>query len=479
MATFEKSTQVLVLGAGPGGYAAAFMAADLGMEVTIVNREANPGGVCLYRGCIPSKALLHAAKVINEAREAEHYGVTFAPPQIDFDKLRAWKSSVVDKLTGGLGGMTRQRKITYLQGEGKLRDAHSLDVVLSNGDTGVVKFDKAILATGSRPIMPPTFNIGSPRVWDSTGGLDMEELPKRLLVVGGGYIGLELGSVYAALGSEVTVVEATSGLLPGADRDLVRVLQKSVEEKMSRVLLNTKVTAMKDVGGAVEVTLTPNEGEIFSERFERVLVSIGRRPNTENLGLEHTKIELDGRGFIKTDRQGRTTEPSIFAIGDISGDPMLAHRATHQGRLAAEAIHGSKALFEPQAIPAVVFTDPELAWAGLTEQQCKDQNIKHEVARFPWAASGRALTLNQPGGLTKMIVDPEDGRLLGVGIVGSGAGELIAEATLALEMGALAGDVGLTIHPHPTTSETIMEAADLFFGNCTHLYKPKKEAAKG
>ncbi len=479
MATFEKSTQVLVLGAGPGGYAAAFMAADLGMEVTVVNRDPNPGGVCLYRGCIPSKALLHAAKVINEAKEAELYGVTFGAPRIDFDKLRGWKSSVVEKLTGGLGTMAKQRKITYLQGEGKLRDGKSLEVALSNGDTGVVKFEKAILATGSRPILPPMFNIGSPRVWDSTGGLDMEELPKRLLVVGGGYIGLELGSVYAALGSEVTVVEATSGLLPGADRDLVRVLQKSVEARMSRVLLNTKVTAMKDAGDSVEVTLTPNEADAYSEKFDRVLVSIGRRPNTENLGLEHTKIELDGRGFVKTDRQGRTQEFNIFAIGDISGDPMLAHRATHQGRLAAEVIHGSKAQFEPQAIPAVVFTDPELAWAGLTEQQCKDQNITHEVAKFPWAASGRALTLNAANGLTKLIVDPEDGRLLGVGIVGSGAGELIAEATLALEMGALASDVGLTIHAHPSTSETFMEAADVFFGNCTHLYKPKKEAARG
>lgn len=478
MATFERTTRVLVLGAGPGGYAAAFMAADLGMEVTIVNREPNPGGVCLYRGCIPSKALLHAAKVINEAREAEHFGVTFAEPKIDFDKLRSWKTSVVEKLTGGLGQMTKQRKITYLQGEGKLRDAHSLEVTLSNGDTGLVKFEKAILATGSRPILPPMFNIGSARVWDSTGGLNMEELPKRLLVVGGGYIGLELGTVYAALGSQVTVVEATSGLLPGADRDLVKVLQKSVEAKMSRVLLNTKVTALKEVGAEVEVSLQPTEGEAFSEKFDRVLISIGRRPNTENLGLEHTRVEIDGRGFIKTDLQGRTQEPHIFAIGDISGDPMLAHRATHQGRLAAEVLHGSKAQFEPQAIPAVVFTDPELAWAGLTEQQCKDQNIRHEVARFPWAASGRALTLNSAGGLTKMIVDPEDGRLLGVGIVGSGAGELIAEGVLALEMGALAEDIGLSIHPHPSLSETVMESADVFFGKSTHLYKPKREPAK-
>lgn len=477
MATFERTTQLVVLGAGPGGYAAAFMAADLGMEVTLVNREVNPGGVCLYRGCIPSKALLHAAKVINEAHEAAAYGVTFGAPQIDLDKLRGWKESVVERLTGGLGQMTKQRKVTYLQGEGTLRDAHQLDVTLSNGDQGVVKFEKMILATGSRPIFPAIFNIGSPLVMDSTAALELKDCPPRLLVVGGGYIGLELSCVYAALGSQVTVVEATPALLPGADRDLVQVLQKSIQPKMSRVMLNTKVMQLKEVGQQVEVTLQMPSGESVQENFDRVLISIGRRPNTENIGLEHTKIEVDGRGFVKVDIQGRTQEPHIFAIGDISGDPMLAHRATHQGRVAAEALHGSKATFEPRAIPAVVFTDPELAWAGLTEQQCKDQNIKHSVAKFPWAASGRALTLNQPGGLTKMIVDPEDGRLLGLGIVGSGAGELIAEGVLALEMGALAEDVGLCIHAHPTLSETVMESADVFFGTSTHIYKPKRQPA--
>lgn len=476
MATFEKTSQVVVLGAGPGGYAAAFMAADLGMEVTIVNREDNPGGVCLYRGCIPSKAFLHAAKVINEAHEAAAFGVTFGEPNIDFDKLRGWKKSVVERLTGGLGQISKQRKITYLQGEGKLRDAHSLDVRLTNGDVGLVRFTNLILATGSRPVIPPVFDIRSPRVMDSTAALEMEEMPKRLLVVGGGYIGLELSIVYAALGSEVTVVEATSGLLPGADRDLVKVLHKSVEAKFARIMLNTKVMSLKDDGDGVLVTVQPPEGDAIEEKFDRVLISIGRRPNTENLGIEHTRIEVDPRGFVRTDGQCRTNEAHIYAIGDISGDPMLAHRATHQGRLAAEAIHGSKAVFEPAAIPAVVFTDPELAWAGLTEQQCLDQGIKHTVARFPWAASGRALTLDKPAGLTKMIIDPEDGRLLGIGIVGSGSGELIAEGVLALEMGALAEDVALSIHAHPTLSETVMETADVFFGKSTHIYKPKKAA---
>lgn len=477
MATFEKTTELVVLGGGPGGYAAAFMAADLGMEVTLINREDNPGGVCLYRGCIPSKAFLHAAKVLNEAREASSFGIEFGEPRIDLDKLRNWKGSVVQKLTGGLGQIARQRKVSYLQGEGQLRDAHSLNVRLANGDEGVVHFTKLILATGSRPILPAAFDIGSPRVMDSTGALEMADIPRRLLVVGGGYIGLELGTVYAALGSEVTVVEATSGLLPGADRDLVKVLHQSLEKRMHSILLNTRVMSLKEQGESIEVTLQPATGPEVKDRFDRVLVSIGRRPNTENLGLAQTRIELDGRGFVKVDAQGRTAEPNIFAIGDISGDPMLAHRATHQGRLAAEVLHGSKAVFEPIAIPAVVFTDPELAWAGLTEQQCKDQNIRHSVARFPWAASGRALTLDKTSGLTKLVVDPEDGMLLGIGIVGTGAGELIAEGVLALEMGAMAEDVALSIHAHPTLSETMMESADVFFGKSTHIYKPKREAA--
>jgi dihydrolipoamide dehydrogenase len=475
MSDFEKTTQVAVLGGGPGGYAAAFMAADLGMQVTLVNRDTNPGGVCLYKGCIPSKALLHAAKVINESREAAHYGVTFGEPTIDLDKLRSWKESVVQRLTGGLGQMTKQRKVEYLQGEGKLRDARSLEVTTTDGKTGTLKFDKLILAVGSRPVIPPIFAIKSHRVMDSTAGLELREIPKRLLVVGGGYIGLEMGSVYTALGSQVTVVEMTSGLLPGADRDLVRILQKSIEAKFHKVLLNTKVLGMEEKGEEIIVSLQPAEGgETRSDHFDGVLIAIGRRPNSENIGIENTKIVRDARGFVKIDNQCRTDEPTIFAIGDISGEPMLAHRATHQGRLAAEVIHGSKAVFEPLAIPAVVFTDPELAWTGLTEQQAKDQGLKFEVSRFPWAASGRAITLDRPDGLTKVIVELETNRVLGVGLVGAGCGELVAEATLAIEMGAQVEDLGLTIHPHPTLSETVMEAADLFFGKSTHLYKPKR-----
>lgn len=476
MAHIEKTAQLVVLGAGPGGYAAAFMASDLGMDVTLINRETNPGGVCLYRGCIPSKAVLHAAKIINEAHEAAAFGITFGEPNIDLEKLRGWKQNVVNRLTGGLGQITKQRKITYLQGEAKFKDSHNLEVALENGDTAAVKFEKLILATGSRPVVPAAFNIGSPRVMDSTGALELKDIPAKLLVVGGGYIGLELGSAYAALGSQVTVVEATAGLLPGADRDMVKILQGSMEPRLHRILLNTKVTSLKDLGEQVEVGLQPAEGAATSENFDRVLISIGRRPNSEGLGLEHTRVEIDARGFVRIDGQCRTAEPHIFAIGDVSGDPMLAHRATHQGRLAAEVIHGSKAVFEPVGIPAVVFTDPELAWVGLTEQQAKDQGVKHAVARFPWAASGRALTLDRPAGLTKMIVDPDDGQILGIGIVGAGAGELIGEAVLALEMGATAEDVGLTIHAHPTLSETLMEAADVFFGKSTHIFKPKAKA---
>jgi dihydrolipoamide dehydrogenase len=472
----EKSSQVVVLGGGPGGYAAAFMAADLGLQTMLINQEENPGGVCLYRGCIPSKALLHAAKVISESAEVAEIGIHFGKPTIELDKLRSWKQSVVKRLTGGLGQMVKQRKVDYLMGTGTLRDSNSLTVQQADGNTSIVKFDHLILATGSRPMVPPIFDIHSPRVMDSTAALELTDIPKKLLVIGGGYIGLELGSVYAALESEVTVVEMTAGLLPGADRDLVKVLQARLEKKLHSILLNTKVMKLEDTGAGVQVTLQHPDGSTTNDVYDRVLVSIGRRPNTEKLGLDSTKVQLDGRGFVKVDGQCRTTDPKIFAIGDISGEPMLAHRATHQGRLAAEVIHGSKAVFEPQGIPAVVFTDPELAWVGLTELQAKDQGLNFEVARFPWAASGRAITIDRPEGLTKLIVDKDTNRILGMGIVGAGAGEMIAEGTLALEMGAQVEDLALTIHPHPTLSETVMEAADVFFGKSTHLFRPKTKA---
>lgn len=462
-------TQVVVLGGGPGGYAAAFMAADLGLQTTLVNREPNPGGVCLYRGCIPSKAVLHAAKIINEAKEAEHFGLTFGEPKLDLDKLRGWKEQVVNKLTGGLGQMAKQRKVRYIQAEGKFLDAHTLDL----GEQGQLTFEHCILASGSRPVVPPMLKLDSPRVMDSTGALELKDIPERLLVVGGGYIGLELGTAYAALGSQVCVVEMTPGLLPGADRDLVKVLQKRVDAVMSKLWFGTKVTALREDGDKIIVSMEAESGP-FEESFDRVLISVGRRPNSENLGLENTRVVVNQRGFVEIDSQCRTAEPSIFAIGDVSGDPMLAHRATHQGRLAAEVIHGSKAVFEPVAIPAVVFTDPEIAWVGLTELEAEKQGIKVDVARFPWAASGRALTLNRPDGVTKMVIDPADGRLLGMGIAGVGAGDLIAEGALALELGILAEEVALTIHAHPTLSETVMESADVFFGKSTHIYKPKR-----
>lgn len=453
-----------VLGGGPGGYAAAFMAADLGLETILVDEAENPGGVCLYRGCIPSKALLHAAKVLTEAEEAKEIGLTFEAPKIDVERLAAWKDEVVAKLTGGLGQLRKARKVQFVQGTGSFLDAQALQV----GDD-TVSFEHAIIATGSSPIIPPPLRLDSELVMDSTGALALQEVPGRLLVVGGGYIGLELGTVYSSLGSEVTVVEMQDGLLPGADRDLVKVLAKRVKDRFHEVLLNTKVVEIVETLRGLKVTMEPEREEIF----DRVLVAVGRRPNSANIGLEKLGLETDQHGFIPTDNQGRTSVNNIFAIGDVSGQPMLAHRASHQGRLAAEVINGSKARFEPQAIPAVVFTDPELAWCGLSEAEAKERGIEVEVARFPWGASGRALTLGRPEGLTKLILEPGTERILGMGLVGPGAGEMIAEGALAVEMAAVAEDLSLTIHAHPTLSETIMESADVFFGNSTHMARSK------
>jgi dihydrolipoamide dehydrogenase len=475
-----SQTQVVVIGAGPGGYAAAFYAADLGMQVTLVDPAVNPGGVCLYRGCIPSKALLHVADVLSEARHAEAWGVTFGAPKIDVDRLRAFKSKVVNQLTGGLGQLSKQRKIAYIQGTASFRDAHTLEIT-REGQSGseALTFEHAIIATGSRPSTLPGINLNSPRLMDSTSALEVPEIPKSLLVVGGGYIGLELGTVYAALGTKVTVVEMTGGLLPGADRDLVNVLARRIESMSEAVLLNTKVVAMKEVKDGIAVTF---EGEGLpadapKERtFDRVLVSVGRRPNSAVPGLDRTRVKVNARGFIDVDPARRTAEPSIYAIGDVVGEPMLAHKASHEGRVAVESIAGERVAFEPLAIPAVVFTDPELAWAGLTETEAQKQKREVTVTRFPWAASGRALTLDRPDGVTKLVLDPKTERVLGVGIVGPGAGELIAEGVLAIEMGANATDMRMTIHPHPTLSETIMESAEVFFGQATHVYRPRKKA---
>jgi dihydrolipoamide dehydrogenase len=469
----KHTTDLVVVGGGPGGYAAAFYAADLGMNVTLVDTEKNPGGVCLYRGCIPSKALLHVAKLINEAKHASAWGVTFGEPKIDIDKLRAFKDDVVGKLTGGLGQLPKARKITFLHGWAVFRDSTTLDIDLVDGGKTEVNFRNAILATGSRPAMIPGLPESSSRVMDSTGALALEDVPGKLLVIGGGYIGLEMATVYAALGSKVTVVEMTGGLLPGADRDMVNHLKKRLEGDFESILLNTKVVEVKEQKNGLKVTLENAEGQ-QTLMFDKALVSVGRKPNTQGFGLENTRVAVSDRGFVVVDPQRRTGEEHIFAIGDITGDPMLAHKASHEARVAVDAIDGKKAAFEPWAIPAVVFTDPEIAWAGLTETEAKEQGRKVEIGRFPWAASGRATTLDRSDGVTKIIADPETHRVLGVGIAGPGAGELIAEGVLAIEMAATVKDIALSIHPHPTLSETVMEAAEAYFGHSTHMYRPKK-----
>jgi dihydrolipoamide dehydrogenase len=468
-----ESTQLVVLGAGPGGYAAAFYAADLGMQVILVDEEKNPGGVCLYRGCIPSKALLHVAKVVDEASHADAWGVTFAPPTIDVDRLRAFKQGVVEKLTGGVGQVARMRKVKFIQGKAALTGATSIRVSGPGGDTDL-RFEHAILATGSSPTRIPSLSLDSPRMLDSTSALELPDIPKSLLVIGGGYIGLELGTVYATLGSKVSVVEMTGGLLPGADRDLVNVLQKRLDKLFSRIMLNTKVTRVAEEKAGIRVSF---EGEVAEKEqvFDRVLVAVGRRPNSKIPGLETTGVKVDAKGFIETDPQRRTAEPTIFAIGDVAGEPMLAHKASHEARVAVEAIAGHKAVFAPLAIPAVVFTDPEIAWAGLTEAEAQAAGREVEIAKFPWGALSRAITMDRPEGLTKLVIEPKSGRVLGVGIAGSGAGELIAEGTLAIEMGATAEDLKLSIHPHPTLSESLMESAEVFFGQSTHVYKPKRK----
>lgn len=468
-------TQLLVIGAGPGGYAAAFAAADMGMEVTLVDLDKNPGGVCLFRGCIPSKALLHVAKLINETKEAKHWGIDFGEPRINLDELRDFKNRVVAKMTGGLGQLAKQRKINFVQGRATFTSSRSVKVELNDGGKDEIHFEKAIIAIGSEIITIPAFNIKSDRLLNSTSALDLPAIPERLLVIGGGYIGLELGSVYSALGTKVSVVEMTNGLLPGADRDMVNYLSQMLKKKFEAIMLESRVMKLEPVENGINVTIQDKTGVDRVEFYDYVLASIGRRPNTAGLGLETTKVELTPKGHIKVDKTLHTTDQYIYAIGDIAGDPMLAHKASHEARVAVEAIAGHRVAFEPAAIPAVVFTDPEIAWAGITETEAREKGIKHEVAKFPWAASGRATTLDRFDGVTKLIIDPDTERILGVGICGPGAGELIAEGTLAIEMGAVASDLKLTIHPHPTLSETVMEAAEVFFGESVHLYRPKKK----
>jgi dihydrolipoamide dehydrogenase len=469
-------TQVAVLGGGPGGYAAAFMAADLGLQVTLVDAEARLGGTCLLRGCIPSKALLHVAKVIGEAHDATEWGVTYAAPKIDLETLRARKEKVIATLTGGLGQLAKKRNVQVIRAKGIFVDSQTLRLAPVEGSEQKedrLTFEHCILASGSIPTAIPAFNIGSDRVMNSTGALELKDIPESLLVVGGGYIGLEMGTVYAGLGTKVSVVEFTPGLLPGADRDLVKPLHARLEKLFKAIHLNTKVVSLTDKQDSIDALFEDANGQ-RTENFSRVLVSVGRRPNSSGIGLENTKVKINQRGFVETDDRQQTADPHILAIGDVAGEPMLAHKASHQGKVAAETIHGGHAVFEPLAIPAVVFTDPEIAWAGLTEEQAKREGRTVEVAKYPWAASGRAQSLLRTEGLTKLLIDPDTERVLGMGVVGVGAGELIAEGVLAIEMGCTARDVSESIHPHPTLSETVGFSAESFLGFATEIYRPRR-----
>ncbi len=469
----QNHTQLLIIGGGPGGYPAAFRAADLGLQVTIVDTAPNPGGVCLYQGCIPSKALLHAARLISESREAKKIGIDFGEPKIDLDQLRRWKESIVTKLTNGLGQLCKQRKIDFIQGKATFLASRTVTIKRPDGSHQTISFDNAIIATGSRvnslPALPD-----SPRILDSTSALKLIDIPKTMLLIGGGYIGLELGTAYARLGSTVDVIEILPQILTGADRDLVQIAEKKMKTIFGSISVEIKITKAEETNTGMKVTLEDKNGKSSSKEYEKVFVAIGRRPNSDNLGLENTKVKITKQGFIEVDAHRRTSDPFLYAVGDVTGSPMLAHKASHEAFVAAESIAGRKSIFEPKAIPSVVFTDPELAWCGLTETQAKaeDRNIK--VAKFPWVASGRALTLGQTDGMTKLIVEPDTEKILGVGIVGPGAGELIAEGVLAIEMGATAKDLKTCIHPHPTLSETLMESAESFFGLATHIYRPKK-----
>jgi dihydrolipoamide dehydrogenase len=473
-------SQVVVLGGGPGGYAAAFLAADLGLEVAIVEADPRLGGTCLLRGCIPSKALLHVAKVMSEAAEMAEWGIDFSKPKLNIDRMRARKEQVLDTLSGGLAQLAKRRNVRVITARGIFVDSQTLQ--LEGGspetyDSERLTFDHCILATGSVPAMPKMFKIDSPRVMDSTGALKLEDVPDTLLVIGGGYIGLEMGTVYAELGSAVSVVELTDGLLPGADRDLVKPLEKRLRERFVGIHLGTKVVGLKDAGDKIEVQVEGAElNGTFS--YDRVLVSIGRRPVTSGIGLENTKVKVTDRGFVVVNDRQQTTDPHILAIGDVAGEPMLAHKASHEGKVAAEVLAGEPAAFEPIAIPAVVFTDPEIAWAGLTVEEAKRNGHEITVAQYPWQASGRATAIGRTDGLTKWILDPQTDRVLGCGIVGSGAGELIAEAVVAIEMGCTMRDVADSIHPHPTLSETVAFAGEVHLGTATEVYRPKRKQAK-
>jgi dihydrolipoamide dehydrogenase len=466
--------EVVVLGAGPGGYTAAFRAADLGKQVVLIEKHASLGGVCLNVGCIPSKALLHVAKVINEAEEVSHHGVTFGKPKIDIDQIRTWKESVIGKLTGGLAGLAKQRKVQVVRGIAKFTSPNSIAVQTEEGEK-IVTFDNAIVAAGSSVARIPGFPYDDERIIDSTGALALKDVPKRMLVIGGGIIGLEMATVYEALGAKISVVELMDQIMPGADKDMIKPLHTRIAKRYEAIMLKTKVTKIEAEKKGLKVTFEGEQAPAEAQYYDRVLMAVGRRPNGREINAEAAGLVVNERGFIPVDKQMRTNVPHIFAIGDIVGDPMLAHKAVHEGKVAAENIAGHKAFFEPLTIPSVAYTDPEIAWMGLTETQAKAQGVEYEKASFPWAASGRALSIAREEGSTKVLLDPKTRRILGMGIVGVNAGELIAEGVLALEMGADMEDIGLTIHPHPTLSETLCFAAEMAEGTITDLLPPRKK----
>lgn len=467
--------QLIIIGAGPGGYAAAFQASNLGLDVTLIDPKENPGGVCLFHGCIPTKALLHLAAVKDESEKAVDWGLNFSDVSVDLEKAREWKEKVVKQLTVGLGQLAKSRKVEFLRGTAKLLGENKIEFKPVKGDKQEIEFENLIIATGATALGLPGIDFDHERILNAKSALELKDVPRKLLIVGAGYIGLEMSIIYKTLGSEITLVEMMPDILPGVDKDLKQVFKKEQKELIKAAQFKTKVTGVKKSKGKLVVTLEKEDGKQDEQKFDKMLVAIGQKPNSSGLGLENAGIEADEQGFIKVDEVRQTTADHIFAIGDVAGQPMLAHKASHEGRVAAEFIAGRKTAYEPKAIPAVVFTQPEIAWTGLTEEQAAEQGREVEVARFPWSASGRATTLGLTGGVTKLIIDPKTHRLLGAGMAGKDAGSLVSEATLAIEMAAVAKDLELTIHPHPTLSETIMEAAEMYFGEPTHVFRKKRE----
>jgi dihydrolipoamide dehydrogenase len=467
-------TEIVVLGAGPGGYTAAFYAADRGKKVMLVEQNPRLGGICLNSGCIPSKALLHATEILHEAKDSAERGIAFGAPKIDLARLRAWKESILERLGQGIKGLAQKRGVQVIHGRGHFEDSRTLRVETAEGQK-FVSYDRAIIAVGSKPAMPSAFDLGNKRIMTSTEALEIQDIPNDLLVVGGGYIGMELGTVYAELGSNVVVLEAMPSILTGVDPDLVRPVSRAAQKAFKEIRINTKVLKMATAGKQIKVTMEIDKQQ-REELYDGVLVSVGRAPNYADLGLQNTRVTKDDKGFIKCNSQQQTDDPDIYAIGDVNGGVLLAHRASKEARIAVEAMLGEAGAFENIVIPAVVYTRPEVAWCGLTETQAKQDGIDIKVAKFLWGASGRALTLDRPDGLTKLIIEPDSERILGVGIVGAGAGELIGEGVLAVEMGATARDIAESVHPHPTLSETLMEAAEVFYGIATHTYTPRKES---